>query len=229
MKILAFDTALGACSTALLSDGLVKSEISIEMARGHAEHLMGQVQEALDQANTTFDDLDRIAVTIGPGTFTGLRVGLSAARGMGLALSIPVVGVTSLQALAYCGINQDVAAIASLIDARNNETYGQLFTPDLVPVCEPQRWSYATAANNVERNLNAEASILLVGSGSKPVIELIGSSATQKVVTHSAQVPRASDIARLAATPSIEDISPPRPLYLRPPDAKPPQKSQFVR
>jgi len=229
MKILAFDTALGACSTAVLSNGLVESEISIEMARGHAEHLMGQIQETLDEAKTTFGDLDRIAVTIGPGTFTGLRVGLSAARGMGLALSIPVVGVTSLQALAYRGMNRDVGVVASLIDARNDEAYGQLFAADLKPLSEPQRWSYATAASHVERLADSENAILFVGSGSKPVLEAIGPVAAPKIVVDSEQVPQASDIARLAANRPIEDISPPRPLYLRPPDAKPPQKSQFVR
>ena len=228
MKILAFDTALGACSAALLSDGLVKSEISIEMARGHAEHLMGQIQKTLDEAKTTFGDLDRIAVTIGPGTFTGLRVGLSAARGMGLALSIPVVGVTNLQALAYSGMNQDVGVIASLIDARNGEAYGQLFASDLAPLSDPQRWTYATAASHVEKHAATKAVILFVGSGSKPVVEAIGSDTAQKIVMHSAQVPQASNVARLAANQSIEGISPPRPLYLRPPDAKPPKKSHFL-
>ena len=100
MNILAVDTALGACSAALLADGRILAGSHCEMQRGHAEALAPMVRSVMQDAGLDFLALDRIAVTTGPGTFTGQRVGLAFARALGLALRKPVIGVTTLDTMA---------------------------------------------------------------------------------------------------------------------------------
>src|SRR5688500_20336294 len=102
MMILAVDTALAACSAAVFeSDAQYLLAARFEsMATGHAEAIAPMVQETMQAAGLEYGSLHRIAATLGPGTFTGLRIGLAFARGLGLALSLPVVGVSSLTAIA---------------------------------------------------------------------------------------------------------------------------------
>src|SRR3954469_22770424 len=108
MRVLAIDTALEACSAAVLDTehGTVASE-SLPMLRGHAEALMPLIARVMAQADMPFASLDRIAVTTGPGSFTGLRVGISAARGIALASGKPAIGLTTLSAYAAPYIHQD--------------------------------------------------------------------------------------------------------------------------
>src|SRR2546430_12635695 len=130
MRVLAIDTALEACSAAVLDTeqgGVLASE-SIPMARGHAEALMPLVARMMSTAMLEFLDLDRIAVTVGPGSFTGLRVGVSAARGIAVAAGKPAIGLTTLAAFAAPYIAaDDVTPLVAAIDARNNQVYMQLF------------------------------------------------------------------------------------------------------
>jgi tRNA threonylcarbamoyladenosine biosynthesis protein TsaB len=98
--ILAVDTALGACSAALVAEGKTLAHEHREMARGHAEALAPMVEALMRGAGVPLASLDRIAVTTGPGTFTGQRVGLAFARALGLGLKRPVIGVTTLDAMA---------------------------------------------------------------------------------------------------------------------------------
>jgi tRNA threonylcarbamoyladenosine biosynthesis protein TsaB len=100
MNILAFDTAFAAVSACVARDGAVRAWRRVELARGHAEILLPMVREVLDEAGIEAGALDRIATTLGPGHFTGLRAGLAAAQGMGLATGAALVGVTSFAALA---------------------------------------------------------------------------------------------------------------------------------
>src|SRR5580693_9283048 len=102
MRVLAIDTALGACSAAVLdtADGGIVASESLAMARGHAEALMPLVARVMQTACLAFHDLDRVVVTTGPGSFTGLRVGIAAARGLGVATGLPVIGVSTLSAYA---------------------------------------------------------------------------------------------------------------------------------
>src|ERR1700721_2501025 len=102
MRVLAIDTALEACSAAVLDTeqgGILASE-SIPMVRGHAEALMPRIARVVSEATLEFLELDRIAVTVGPGSFTGLRVGVAAARGIAVAAGKPAVGLTTLSAIA---------------------------------------------------------------------------------------------------------------------------------
>ncbi|MGH7024255.1 MAG: tRNA (adenosine(37)-N6)-threonylcarbamoyltransferase complex dimerization subunit type 1 TsaB, partial [Caulobacteraceae bacterium] len=111
MSLLAIDTCLAACQAAVISDGVALASLSEPMARGHQERLGPMVREAMDQAGLRFSELDRIAVTVGPGSFTGLRVGLAFAKGLALALDIPCTGVGTLAALAAGAAGRRAAVI----------------------------------------------------------------------------------------------------------------------
>src|SRR5271169_5212167 len=126
MKTLAVDTALGACSVAITSDGATLAHHWVPMPRGHAEALAPMVEQAMAESGLAFADLDRLAVTTGPGTFTGQRVGLAFMRGLRLALDRPLVGITTLAAMA-AAVEQKSRLVAVIHDARRGEAYGALF------------------------------------------------------------------------------------------------------
>src|ERR1700688_2999761 len=133
MLILAIDTALDACSAGVLDTdaGRLMALESQAMKRGHAEALMPLIARVIKQAGIAFTALDRIAVTTGPGSFTGLRVGLSAARGIGLAANRPVVGLTTLTAYAAPVVSQNAEQpVISAIDARHDQVYFQVVSGD---------------------------------------------------------------------------------------------------
>src|SRR5437016_8480512 len=147
MLILAIDTALDACAAAVLdtNSGRLIAVESQAMKRGHAEALMPLIARVMKESGLPFAALDRIAVTTGPGSFTGLRVGLSAARGIGLAAGKPVVGLTTLTAYAAPVVSESGEnPIISAIDARHDHVYfqvvsgdgGSLIKPKVAPISE---------------------------------------------------------------------------------------------
>src|SRR6478609_8756980 len=128
MLILAIDTALDACAAGVLDTdaGHLIARESLSMKRGHAEALMPLIARVVRESGVGFADLDRIAVTTGPGSFTGLRVGLSAARGIALAAEKPAVGLTTLSAYAAPIVSRNEAQpVLSAIDARHDHVYFQ--------------------------------------------------------------------------------------------------------
>lgn len=206
--ILALDTCLTACSVALLDGGTVRAARSEAMPKGHQERLGPLVREIMDEAGADFGQLTRVGVTVGPGSFTGLRVGLAFAKGLGAALGVPVVGVGVLEALAAGLPGFAVAAI----DARRGQVYLQIFedgaaltAPDALPV-------ETAAARLVEVFSGGPAT--LVGSGAPLLAPALPSA---RVLTPEGPDPVA--VARLAAR-GPAPARPPRPLYLRAPDAK---------
>src|ERR1700689_533760 len=149
MRVLAIDTALAACSAAVLDteQGIIASE-SLPMLRGHAEALIPLIARVMEQAALAFRDVDRVVVTTGPGSFTGLRVGISAARGIALAAGKPAVGVSTLSAYAAPYLADDeTVPVVSAIDARHAHVYLQVFgsggrtviAPRLAPLSEAVR------------------------------------------------------------------------------------------
>ena len=133
MLILAIDTALDACAAGVLDTDAARliAQESQPMRRGHAEALMPLIGRVIREAGIAFAALDRIAVTTGPGSFTGLRVGLSAARGIGLAANKPVVGLSTLTAYAAPVVGQNAAQpVVSAIDARHDHVYFQVVSGD---------------------------------------------------------------------------------------------------
>lgn len=139
--LLAIDTAAPRLQLALLCDNGRVDTLVEDMATGQAERLFPALAELLARAGTTYADLTRIAVTTGPGSFTGLRIGLSAARGLALALNVPVLGIPSLLALS---LSAGCEPLAVLLDARRDEAYMQVFSgpgvavgaPALLPMAE---------------------------------------------------------------------------------------------
>src|SRR5437588_9760314 len=129
MRVLAIDTALEACSAAVLDPGggITASE-SLAMTRGHAETLMPLIARVMSGAGVEFAQLDRIAVTTGPGSFTGLRVGISAARGIALAAGKPAVGLSTLAGFGAPLIAEDDGThVVAALDARHGNVYLQVF------------------------------------------------------------------------------------------------------
>ena len=208
MILLAVDTCLDACSAALVENDRVLSAVSEPMHRGHQERLAVMVQSLMAQAGTRFDQLDRLAATVGPGSFTGLRVGLAFAKGLSSALSIPLVGVGTLPALA----EGRPGFAAAVIDARRGQVYLQAFR-DGRALMAPDALAVETAAARLAE-LAGDGPVTLTGSGAPLLAGLFPSA---RVETPSGPDPAA--IARLARLAG--DRPPPaRPLYLRTPDAK---------
>src|SRR6476469_6119239 len=130
MRVLAIDTALEACSVAVLDTARADLRVqeSLPMQRGHAEALMPLIARILQSAQLDFADFDRIAVTTGPGSFTGLRVGIAAARGIALAAGKPAIGLSTLAAFATPLIAEDdTTHVVAAIDARHANVYLQIF------------------------------------------------------------------------------------------------------
>ena len=215
MRLLAFDTTMGALSVAVLDSASgALHERYAEMSEGHAERLLPMIVEVMAEAGLTVDALDRIVVTIGPGTFTGTRTGLAAARGLSLATGVPVVGLTSLAAIA-AGVQRVAAEIIVVaMDARR----GELFF--LLEDGAPELLTISAAAARLA-GLGAR-SILAIGTGAAALTEAglahglaIGASPKKSVG------PRASEFIVLGDRLPLPTV-PPAPLYLREPDAKPP-------
>ncbi len=212
MIVLALDTALEACSVAVLGDGRPLAARCEPMARGHQERLAPMVAEVVAEAGLAFHDLDRIAVTVGPGSFTGLRVGLAFAKAMSLALDIACVGVGTLEALAVStpGWRQAPLLLAAL-DARRDHVYLQAFS-DGAPLTEPANLSLPEALALAAR-LGLQAATPVVGSG----VGLLAAAGGPGTGEPALIDPVA--LARLAAARPVPSGRP-APLYLRAPDAK---------
>jgi tRNA threonylcarbamoyladenosine biosynthesis protein TsaB len=224
MKILALDTALNACSVALMEDVDVLAHVNEKRARGHAETLMPLIQDLMKTSGTSFHDLDLIAVTIGPGTFTGLRIGLAAARGIALAAGKPCRGVTTLEALA-ASVSFDVAEgrpVIATADARRKEIYAQVFNiKGGEAIVEPHSEPLALPLKASEKLLVMDTA-LIIGSGGPLLASQPNFDATRFTLSDLDPDPDAIFVGRLAALRPFPDktAGSPDPLYLRAPDAK---------
>lgn len=226
MKILALDTALGACSVAVFdsaNEKILASETLI-MEKGHAEELLPQIKRVMSSQSTSFDQIDRIAVTIGPGSYTGIRVGIAAARAIGLATGKPVVGVSTLSALiaplmAVGGKGLSAAAI----DARHGYIYFQAIAHGGRQLAAPGYISVHDA-----RRLIGAGPVALAGSG--------GALVAYECLTHGinaylAEESLSPDILWVARLGELADPlqARPKPLYLKEPDALPQTRNIIQR
>lgn len=211
--VLSIDTAGPACQ-AVVSDGLrIISEQSVTMLRGHGEALIPMVEQVLADASITYDELDRIGVTVGPGSFTGMRVGLAAARGFSATLNIPVVGIGSLEALARSDrLDSGAEAVRCVaMDARNGLVYGQRFNADggaLEPAAVMADLVFAASVTNGAR---------LVGPATTIIAALVRSTGKRITLGSTVQVPSTAALAELSAAGDVTQV--PKPLYLKPADA----------
>ncbi|ATC33551.1 tRNA (adenosine(37)-N6)-threonylcarbamoyltransferase complex dimerization subunit type 1 TsaB [Caulobacter vibrioides] len=205
--ILSIDTCLGASSVAILDGDRVLAMRTEPMTRGHQERIGILARETAAEAGVAFTDLSRIAVTVGPGSFTGLRVGLAFAKGLATALSIPCVGVNTLESLAFGTKGFAVA----LIDARMEQVYMQAFV-DGAAVMAPDALGLGEASARLVE-LYSGGPATLIGSGAPLLADTMRGAV---ILTPAAPDPVA--VARLAAGRPAPTHAP-RPLYLRAPYA----------
>lgn len=232
MRILAIDTALAACSVACLDQATGAFTYQTdEIGKGHAEYLPTLVDCVMKNAGwANFNSIDRIAVTVGPGSFTGLRVGVAAARGYGLAVQCPVVGLSTLDALiedALTGFDRtgarsdslsDRAPVLAALDAKRGQVYlkgsekGGVFS-------EP----VAISLDDLEARMLGAYQV--IGSGVSPLLEHDLIDKTQ--VLDDRGWPTIQSVAHLGTLADPKQAA--KPLYLRPPDAKPQTKARITR
>lgn len=228
MNLLALDTCFDQCSVAagrrLRSLTPSIAYASAPMTTGHAERLMPMIEMVMAECGMTFGELERIAVATGPGTFTGARIAVSAARGLALATGTKVVTASSLELMAMNPSvvtgSADLLAIAT--DARRGEVYFQTFHPrSLKPLMQPEALSAADAAKRLEGRDS-----VIAGSGASIVAENAQKSGYLSRAICPDLLPEAIDMLFLSSEwPIAERVAP---LYLRPPDAKPPAPSPFA-
>lgn len=211
MALLAVDTALGACSVALLKADEIVAHVFEPMERGHAERLAPMVDEAMKSASWAFDELTRLAVTVGPGTFTGQRVGLAFMRGLRLALQIPLIGVTTLEAIAAAALAETgQKRVAVIHDARRGEAYLLLREGNAI-VQPPILLPFADAMMRIK----SFGPCALAGTGARQIHQSLDEGFAYCLTRQ----PDALWVGRLAlAMSDPNDV--PGPLYLRAPDAK---------
>jgi tRNA threonylcarbamoyladenosine biosynthesis protein TsaB len=224
MRILAIDTALAACAACVMDSGAAEplSFETIVMERGHAEALLPLVDRVVSKADGSFSSLDRVAVTVGPGSYTGLRVGIAAARAIGLAAHVPVVGVTTLSALlAALVADGNRRVLAAAIDARHGQVYFQSIAPGGRSIVAPTLLRAREAAR-----LLGSGPVSLVGSGAAAVA---AEAAGIDIVLHDGKpFPDVLWVARLGMVADPAQALP-KPLYLRGPDAKPQDQARLPR
>jgi tRNA threonylcarbamoyladenosine biosynthesis protein TsaB len=226
VRILAIDTALSACSVCVYDEGAAEPLVSevVSMERGHAERLVPLLQKLLKAIDGGLSSVNKVAVSVGPGSFTGLRVGLSAARAIGVATGLPVVGVSTLSAYAAPHIiGGTTLSIASLIDARHGNAYCQFVSASGHPLIEPDRM----ALEDIARALGS-GGVKVIGPGAAlltPYADLLG---PQVFIEPSPDAPDIVWVARLGLAADVA-LSPPEPLYLRGADAKPQDHARIAR
>jgi len=221
MISLAMDTAGTACAACLYdsSKQQVVAEISEEIGRGHAERLMGLVSDVMSKAKISYNDIGRIITTVGPGSFTGIRVGVATARGFGVGLGIPVVGVTNLEAMIaqagnMCGAGQG-KQIGVVMEAGRGQVYCQ-FTFE-TPLAESDTPFLASIDALAECLVDGPDTLVVCGSGADALAKLL---ANKPEIIDDLNTAPIGVVAHIGANRKQDDKRP-EPLYLRKPDAKP--------
>ena len=225
-RVLAIDTALGGCSVCVIETGqpvplAIESEA---MTTGQAEVIMPMIERVMKQVDGGFASLERVVVTVGPGSFTGLRIGIAAARAIGLAASIPVVGVSTLAAYAAPLINpQEPGVIAVGIDARHGAVFFQAFTAAGRTIVLPRVISVKEAGRAI-----GAGPVRLAGSGAAALAVEAMALGLKANIADLKAAPDIVWVARLglAADPATATA---KPLYLRAPGATPQENKSVPR
>ena len=222
MKILALDTATTSCSVAVTNDGSLCAEMTLRKNQTHSRHLMATIDSVLEKAGCSVGDLDGFAVTIGPGSFTGLRIGISTIKGLALAADKPVVGISSLESLALQSADRSLL-ICPMLDARKAEVYCATyrFSDDRPVVKAP-----ACNARPEEFVPEIKEPCVFIGSGAQlyrhKIEKILGEMA--HFAPRGQNTIRASSIAFLSAERfkrcTFDDVAHLTPQYIRKSDAE---------
>ena len=232
MKILSLDTALAACSVALWRDGAIDAGRFVLMERGQSEAIMPMVRQVMAEAGAKFADIDLVAVTIGPGAFTGLRIGLAAGRGLALAAGLPCVGVTTLEAVA-AGVDFGVRNAGTVLvglETKRVDVYAQFFDGDMKPLDSPSAVLPKSLVHAVASGVELPAfgirghpvapwPLIVAGNAAPRVVAALGRAGVPASLSAAPGRPDAQVVARMAARrwrPG-QILAPPAPLYLKPP------------
>ncbi len=220
MRFLFFDTTLDQLTAGIADGDRIIAAHSESCPRGHADRLVPLLRSLMESAGIEFGSLDGIGCTRGPGTFTGVRSGIAAARALGLAANLPAAGVTTLDALARTAIGDtgSKTAVTAVIDARRGDLYLRHFRPDGTPAGPPQRLTATEAKVGC-----GPGDRLLVGSGAILLHEVLGYGTPRPDITAPSAHALATSLNR-ALLPLLGHgyRAGPKPLYLRPADATPP-------
>ena len=225
--LLAIETAGSGCSAAVTSGGAVLAAECRAMRHGHAEALFPIVERVMDRAGLSPAQLDAVAVAIGPGGFTGIRVGLAAAHGIALAVGRPLVGVSSFAAVAARVAALGDGRLRTLLvalDSRRADLYVQLFAPDgFTPLGAPQALLADRLADFVA-SATGGAPLLIAGDAAAEAAAALDGSAGRAIADNSAPDAEGVAAAALSQLRCAGPAGPVRPLYLRPPDVTLPQR-----
>jgi len=212
LRVLGIDVCTGFCSVAIVDGQHLRAMKHEAMTRGHAERLAPMVSEVFQEVGLIATDLDGIAVTTGPGSFTGARLGVSFARGLALATGIPAVGVTVFEAMSY-GFNGDQVAVA--LRGKNGTVLLQTFEGKAA-ITDPMELSAETAWQILPKS----GMIKGIGSDVDTLLTNAPSEITERCSIMQCEPVTSETIARIGTTHLNGTFEPPTPLYLRAPDAK---------
>jgi tRNA threonylcarbamoyladenosine biosynthesis protein TsaB len=231
IAVLAFDTCLDAVSVALrwqnAGGQILVHEAYEERRTGHAERLFPMIAEAMAGAGLKFGDLARVAVTIGPGTFTGVRTGVTAARALSLSARVPLCAMTSLALIAQnavhlLGRQSEMRRLAVAVDARRGALYFQVFSADgKDPLCQPRLTTPEAAA----MCLGFDETVV-VGSGAELLAQAAVNFGARVVLKLGCLQPHARELAMLGL--ELTSMDPIRPLYLRVMDVRPQEQRSLT-
>ena len=223
MKLLGFDTATKACSAALWAEGAVAACRRVDAAGAHAEALVPMLRAVAAEAGTTLAAMDAFAVTVGPGSFTGIRIGLATARGLALALERPLIGLSTLEVLAAgVPVDERDGPILAALDAGRGRLYAQLFDRALRPLGAPAAVAADALAGRLAEPIQS-GPLSVVGSGCDAALATLPPAMAARRAT-GPHAPDARVLVRLAAARAEAcggDAAAVRPLYLREAVAQP--------
>lgn len=216
MKILVLDTAASVCAAAIYDSlsGKMLGECRHDIGKGHAEVLMDYVAQAVEQAGIPMTQLDLITVNTGPGSFTGVRIGVAAARGFALALKVPAVGVSAFSSLAAEAQNSyKERAVTVLFNGHRGEVYVQSFAQDKTAITQPLTMTLPEVSAYIQ---SLDPATILAGSAAQIVNEAAGNQFEADFIVSTSQM---QYFAQIGAGLPQDEL--PKPLYMRGPDAKP--------
>ena len=219
MLVLAMDSSAIAASAAIVKDGIILGEFFVNIKQTHSETLMPMVEKLLNFTKLKLSDFDIIAVTPGPGSFTGVRIAVSCAKGLAMPTNIPCVPVSSLEAIAYGASSFEGKIICSVMDARCGQVYNALFkvaNGEIVRLCEDRAISIADLKSECEKY---GSELILAGDGARICYDNFKEFGAE-IIIENLRFARASSVAMAAV--KLEKVTPLElvPTYLRIPQAE---------